>query len=53
VTYLIDGVAPTTTAAFSFDSGEVVVPFFFFLQATTSPGIVELIEWISGLDDEA
>jgi len=53
VTYLIDGVAPTTTAAFTFDSGEVLVPFFFFLQATTSPGIVELIEWISGLDEEA
>ena len=53
VTYLIDGVAPTVTAAFTFDSGEVVVPFFFFLQATTSPGIVELIEWISGLDAEA
>ncbi len=53
VTYLIDGSAPSTTAAYTFDSGEVVVPFFFFLQATTTPGVVELIEWISGLDAEA
>ena len=53
VTYTIDGAAPVTTAAFTFDSGEVLVPFFFFLQATTSPGIVELIEWVSGLDSEA
>jgi hypothetical protein len=40
VTYLIDGLPPTTTAAFTFDSGEVVVPAFFFLQATTTPGKV-------------
>ncbi len=53
VTYLIDGVAPLVTAAYSFDSGEVVIPFFYFLQATTSPGILEFIEWISGLDAEA
>lgn len=33
---------------FSFDSGEVVVPFFFFLQATTSPGKVYLQEWEYG-----
>jgi hypothetical protein len=38
--FLIDGVAPTVNATFSFDSGEVVVPFFFFLQATTTPGKV-------------
>ena len=53
VTYQIDGAAPLVTAAFTFDSGEVVVPFLFFLQATTSPGIVELIEWECGLDAEA
>jgi hypothetical protein len=34
VTYKIDGAAPTTVAAFSFDAGEVIVPFFFFLQHT-------------------
>lgn len=52
VTYLIDGVAPTTTAAFTFDSAEVVIPFFLFIQATTTPGIVELIEWEVGTADE-
>ena len=34
VTYEIDGHAPATTAAFSFDVGEVVTPFFSFLQAS-------------------
>ena len=34
VTYKIDGSAPSTTAAFSFDLGEVVTPSFFLLQAS-------------------
>ena len=34
VTYQIDGAAPSTTAAFSFDAGEVVTPFLSFLQAS-------------------
>ena len=34
VTYKIDGAAPSTTVAFSFDIGEVVTPFFHFLQAS-------------------
>ena len=34
VTYKIDGSAPSTTAAFSFDIGEVVTPFFHQLQAS-------------------
>ena len=34
VTYKINGAAPSTTAAFSFDIGEVVTPFFHFLQAS-------------------
>ena len=34
VTYQIDGNAPATTAAFSFDAGEVVTPFFYQLQAS-------------------
>ena len=33
VTYKIDGAAPSTTAAFSFDVGEVVTPSFYLLQA--------------------
>jgi hypothetical protein len=40
VTFSIDGLPPTATATFNFDSAEVVVPFMFFLQATTSPGKV-------------
>ena len=34
VTYKIDGADPTTTAAFTFDAGEVVTTFFHFLQAS-------------------
>lgn len=45
VTYLIDGVAPTVTAAFTFDNGDVVVPFMFFLHASDVAGAVEIIEW--------
>jgi hypothetical protein len=36
VTYKINGAAPSTTAAFSFDIGEVVTPFLHFLQANAS-----------------
>lgn len=53
VTYEIDGVAPLVTAAFTFDSGEVVVPFLFFLHATDLAGTVEIIEWECGLTNEA
>jgi len=42
VTYKIDGAAPTTTAAFSFDTNEVVTPFFYFLQAA-DPEVAALI----------
>jgi hypothetical protein len=34
VTYTINGAAPTTTAAFTFDDGDPVVPFIHFLQAS-------------------
>jgi hypothetical protein len=50
VTYKIDGVAPTVTAAFTFDPAEVVVPFFFMLHATASQaGAVLLESWEVGL----
>ena len=49
VTYKIDGVDPTATAAFSFDNAEVIVPFFFFLHDAVAPGAVELISWEVGL----
>jgi hypothetical protein len=48
VTYQIDDAAPLVTAAFTFDTGDVIVPFIFFLQATTSPGAVSLLEWECG-----
>jgi hypothetical protein len=48
VTYQIDDDAPTTTAAFTFDDAEVVVPFLFFLQNTDIAGTVELIHWECG-----
>ena len=40
VTYKIDGAAPTTTAAFSFDIGEVVTPSFYLLQAADLSGAI-------------
>lgn len=51
VTYEIDGAAPTVTAAFSFDAGEVVIPFMFFLQANASQtGAMNLIEFESSYE---
>lgn len=35
VTYKIDGIAPTVTAAVTLDTGDVFIPFFQFLQAAT------------------
>jgi predicted RecA/RadA family phage recombinase len=49
VTYKIDGAAPSTTAAFTFDTGEVVIPFFYFLNDTDLAGAVNLISWEVGL----
>jgi hypothetical protein len=53
VTYRIDGAAPTQTAAFTFDTGDVVVPFCFFLHTTDLAGAVELIEWEVGFQADA
>jgi predicted RecA/RadA family phage recombinase len=50
VTYKIDGIAPSVTAAFSWDNGDTVVPFFFMLQANAAQtGAVILKEWEVGL----
>lgn len=49
VTYKIDGLPPSTTAAFTFDDAEVVVPFFYFLHAASSTAGIELIEFECGL----
>ena len=48
VTYTIDGSAPTTTAAFTFDDGEKVVPFFYFLNASDLAGAVNITKWEVG-----
>jgi len=40
VTYKIDGAAPSTTASFSFDIGEVVTPSFYLLQASDLAGAI-------------
>jgi predicted RecA/RadA family phage recombinase len=49
VTYKIDGVAPTVTAAFTFDTGDVVVPFFHLLHDASTPGAVHITSWECGL----
>lgn len=49
VTYKIDGAAPTVTAAFTFDSGDTVIPFMFFLHASDVAGAVVIQEWECGL----
>lgn len=40
VTYLINGVAPTVTAAYSFTAGLFVTPFWFFLHDATNTDVI-------------
>jgi len=49
--YFIDGLKPTTepAARFKFDSGEIVIPFFYFLHDATAPGAITFKLWESGL----
>jgi hypothetical protein len=48
VTFAVDGNAPSVVASFSFDAGEVIIPFMFFLQANASQtGALNLIEFES------
>lgn len=49
VTYKIDGLAPTITAAFSFTAADMVVPFFYFLHSASTACAVKLIGWEVGL----
>jgi len=49
VTFTIDGVAPTATATFTFDNGDVVMPCIYGLHGTTTPGKWHLIEAKVGL----
>lgn len=49
VTFLIDGVAPTATSAFTFDDGDPVIPFLDFLQANAAQtGAFNLTKWEVG-----
>jgi len=48
VTYKVDGVT-ATGAAFTFDDGDVVVPFFHLLHDATTPGAVHIQSWECGL----
>jgi len=48
VTYLIDGSAPTTTAAYTFTDGLNVMPFFYFLEDTDIAGAVPIMVWEVG-----
>ena len=48
VTYLIDGVAPTATHAFTFDNGDVVMPCIHFLHGAAAPGAIHLIDMECG-----
>lgn len=48
VTYKIDGADPSTTASYTFDDGEYVVPCFFFLHAADLAGYMRLTQWECG-----
>ena len=48
VTYTIDGSAPTTTAAFTFDDGEVVTPFVYLLHASDIAEATIITTWDVG-----
>lgn len=49
VTYKIDGTVPTVATAFTFDTGDVVIPFFHLLHDATTPGAVTIQSWECGL----
>lgn len=49
VTYLIDGIAPATTAAFTFDDADVVLPFFYFIHDANIAESTILLDWEVGL----
>jgi len=48
VTYLYDDVAPTVIAAYTFDAGENVIPFFNMIQAADLSGAVTFLEFECG-----
>jgi hypothetical protein len=48
VTYTIDGVAPTTTAAFTFDDGDPVIPFVHLLHDADLAETTAITKWEVG-----
>lgn len=48
VTYTIDNVAPTVTAAYTFTDALYVVPFMYFLNDSDLSGAVVILEWECG-----
>lgn len=48
-TFKIDGEAPSTTATFTFDDGDTVVPFFYFLHDSDKADALTLVSWECGL----
>ncbi len=49
VTYTIGGVAPSVTAAFTFDAGDVVIPFIRLTHAAAAPGAINWLSFKCGL----
>lgn len=48
ITATIDGSAPTTPVAMTFDNADVVMPFIHFLHDTTTPGNIHLVDMSVG-----
>lgn len=51
VTYLVDGVVTGVPPTFTFDSGDSLIPFLWFIHDSDVAGAVELIEWECGTLD--
>ena len=49
VSFGIDGLAPVVTQAFTFDAGDIVMPFFHFLHDAVAPGAIEWTDMAVGL----
>lgn len=51
VTYTINGSAPTTTASFTFDDGDSVIPFVQFQHSADVAGAVDITLWQVGYSE--
>jgi len=48
VTATIDGAAPSTPRAFTFDNTDVIMPCIYFLHGATNPGAINLVSMACG-----